>query len=266
MIKIDGSSLSIEDVVRVAREGVGAELAESARQPVERSRELVEQVLRAGKVVYGISTGVGELAHEVISADQAEAMQRNLLRSHAVGVGEPLGEDVVRAIMLLRANALAKGYSGVRAELITFLLEMINRDVLPMIPCRGSVGASGDLAPLAHLALVIMGEGECMRGGARVAAEEALREAGLAPMTLQPKEGLALINGTQLMAALGCLVVKDAEILLKNALIAGAMSFEGGEHAPPAGRQRDHRLSQELPEGAGRLHAAVHSAGVRGGS
>ena len=226
MIKIDGSSLSIEDVVRVAREGVGAELAESARQPVERSRELVEQVLRAGKVVYGISTGVGELAHEVISADQAEAMQRNLLRSHAVGVGEPLGEDVVRAIMLLRANALAKGYSGVRAELITFLLEMINRDVLPMIPCRGSVGASGDLAPLAHLALVIMGEGECMRGGARVAAEEALREAGLAPMTLQPKEGLALINGTQLMAALGCLVVKDAKLLLKNALIAGAMSFE----------------------------------------
>ena len=226
MIEIDGASLSIEDVMRVARDGVEVALADSALDGIVRSRKFVEQVLADGEAVYGITTGVGELANRVISPDQAQTLQRNLIHSHAVGVGEPFGEDVVRGIMLLRANALAKGYSGVRADLIRFLLDMLNCGVCPRIPQRGSVGASGDLAPLAHLALVIMGEGECISNGRRVPARAVLDEAGLAPMTLQPKEGLALINGTQVMAALGCLVVTDAASLLKSALIAGAMSME----------------------------------------
>jgi len=226
MTKIDGESLTIEDVVRVARGDERVDLAERATDRIARSREFVERTLAAGDRVYGITTGVGELADHVISPDEAEVLQRNLVRSHAVGVGEPFGRDIVRAIILLRANALAKGYSGVREELIRFLLELLNRGVCPRIPIRGSVGASGDLAPLAHLALVIIGEGECIRNGARAASADVLAEAGLAPMTLQPKEGLALINGTQIMAALGCLVVTDAGSLLKSALIAGAMSLE----------------------------------------
>ncbi len=226
MIKIDGASLTIEDVARVGRGQISVVLDPAALSAIRSSRGLVKRAVADGREVYGITTGVGELANRLISPDQGEALQRNLIRSHAVGVGEPLGQDVVRAIILLRANALAKGYSGVRVELIQFLLELLNRNIIPRIPERGSVGASGDLAPLAHLSLVIMGEGECMVDGVRRPAAAALEAAGLAPMTLQPKEGLALINGTQLMCGLGCLIVTDAAVLLKSALIAGAMSLE----------------------------------------
>jgi histidine ammonia-lyase len=226
MIRIDGETLTIEQVVAVARDGAAVALADSAQAGIAASRKLVEDILADGRAVYGITTGVGELASTVITADQAAELQRNLLRSHAVGVGKPLADDVVRAMILLRANALAKGFSGVREDLITFLIELLNRNIIPRIPAQGSVGASGDLAPLAHLSLVVIGEGECMVAGQRTPAADVLAEAGLEPLTLEPKEGLALINGTQLITALGVLAVRDAGQLVKAAQIASAMSLE----------------------------------------
>jgi histidine ammonia-lyase len=193
---------------------------------VAKSREFVESILKENRVVYGITTGVGELVKTLISPKESEILQKNLVRSHAVGVGRPFPEDVVRGMVLLRANALAKGYSGVRKELIPFLVELLNRKVFPFVPSQGSVGASGDLAPLAHLALVIIGEGECLKDGKRIPSLEILREKKLKPLKLQAKEGLALINGTQAMASLGCLAVSEAELLMKNAQIAGALSLE----------------------------------------
>ncbi len=226
MIRIDGKTLTIDQVVDVARHAAPVGLADAARPGIAASRALVEQIVAEGQAVYGITTGVGELAQTVISADQIVEMQRNLIRSHAVGVGQPLDDDVVRAMILLRANALAKGLSGVREELISFLIELLNRNVIPRIPAQGSVGASGDLAPLAHLALVVIGEGECMVAGQRTPAADVLAQVGLEPLILEPKEGLALINGTQLITALGVLAVRDAAQLVKTAQIASAMSLE----------------------------------------
>jgi histidine ammonia-lyase len=226
MIRIDGKTLTIDQVVDVARHAAPVGLADAARPGIAASRALVEQIVAEGQAVYGITTGVGELAQTVISADQIVEMQRNLIRSHAVGVGQPLDDDVVRAMILLRANALAKGLSGVREELIFFLIELLNRNVIPRIPAQGSVGASGDLAPLAHLALVVIGEGECMVADQRTPAADVLAQVGLEPLTLEPKEGLALINGTQLITALGVLAVRDAAQLVKTAQIASAMSLE----------------------------------------
>ncbi len=226
MIRIDGKTLTIDQVVDVARHAAPVGLADGARPGIAASRALVEQIVAEGQAVYGITTGVGELAQTVISADQIVEMQRNLIRSHAVGVGQPLDDDVVRAMILLRANALAKGLSGVREELIFFLIELLNRNVIPRIPAQGSVGASGDLAPLAHLALVVIGEGECMVADQRTPAADVLAQVGLEPLTLEPKEGLALINGTQLITALGVLAVRDAAQLVKTAQIASAMSLE----------------------------------------
>jgi histidine ammonia-lyase len=226
MIRIDGKTLTIDQVVDVARHAAPVGLADGARPGIAASRALVEQIVAEGQAVYGITTGVGELAQTVISADQIVEMQRNLIRSHAVGVGQPLDDDVVRAMILLRANALAKGLSGVREELISFLIELLNRNVIPRIPAQGSVGASGDLAPLAHLALVVIGEGECMVAGQRTPAADVLAQVGLEPLILEPKEGLALINGTQLITALGVLAVRDAAQLVKTAQIASAMSLE----------------------------------------
>jgi histidine ammonia-lyase len=226
MIRIDGKTLTIDQVVDVARHAAPVGLADGARPGIAASRALVEQIVAEGQAVYGITTGVGELAQTVISADQIVEMQRNLIRSHAVGVGQPLDDDVVRAMILLRANALAKGLSGVREELISFLIELLNRNVIPRIPAQGSVGASGDLAPLAHLALVVIGEGECMVADQRTPAADVLAQVGLEPLTLEPKEGLALINGTQLITALGVLAVRDAAQLVKTAQIASAMSLE----------------------------------------
>jgi len=226
MITIDGNSLTIEDVVSVARDYKKVALSKTCLPAIEKSRAFVERLLKENRVVYGITTGVGELAHTFISPADAETLQINLVRSHSTSVGEPFSEDVVRGIILLRANALAKGYSGVRLELIRYLLDLLNKQVCPYIPCKGSVGASGDLSPLSHLALVVIGEGECLVEGKRVPSGEVLEEKGIKPLTLKAKEGLALINGTQVMSSLGCLVVHEAGILLKNAQIAGAMSLE----------------------------------------
>ncbi len=226
MIEIDGSSLTIQAVVSVSKARERVALAERALRAIQESRDFVEKLSKEGRAVYGVTTGVGELAQRVVSTSDLERLQLNLVRSHATGVGEPLDEDIVRATMLLRANALAKGYSGGRQELITFLLELLNRGVYPYIPSRGSVGASGDLVPLAHLALVIVGEGECLRDGKRQPSSAALEAVGLAPMTLASKEGLALTNGTQVMAASGCLLAAQSNVLVRSAQIAGAMSLE----------------------------------------
>ena len=176
--------------------------------------------------VYGVNTGFGDLATVRVGQDQLRDLQRNLLRSHAVGVGDPLSADVVRAVLLLRANTLAAGHSGVRVATIGLLLELLNNDVVPVIPAHGSVGASGDLAPLAHAALVLIGEGEALIGGQRMSGAEALRRKGLSAIELGPKEGVALINGTQVMTAIGCLALHDAEVLASTADVVGAMSAE----------------------------------------
>ena len=198
----------------------------TARERMAASRAVIDRVVASGETVYGVTTGFGDLADVRISPEQTATLQRNLVRSHAAGVGEPLPEEVVRAMLVLRVNALAVGLSGVRPELADLLVAMLNAGVHPHIPSRGSVGASGDLAPLAHLALVVIGEGEAEVGGRRLAGAEALAAAGLEPMELQAKEGLALLNGTQLMAALGALAAADARQLVIAADVVGAMSLE----------------------------------------
>lgn len=226
MIRIDGNSLTMEEVNRAARRFEPVGMSESGRRQVEASRIVVERLLNSEKPVYGISTGFGDLSRIWISPAEREKLQRNLILSHAAGVGEYLPEDVVRAAMLLRANSLAKGYSGIRPETMDMLLDMLNRRVCPAVPCKGSVGASGDLSPLSHIALVMMGEGKAIVGGRCVTGAEALAAAGLQPVTFGGKEGLALINGTQIMTAIGALVWQDAGELLKAADIAAAMSLE----------------------------------------
>lgn len=225
-ILLDGERLTLDDVEWVARQGEGAALDPAARPKVEAARRVIESALADGRPIYGVSTGFGPLSDVFVGATDREALQRNLLRSHAVGVGDPIGEAETRATVLLRANVLAKGYSGVRPEVIDLLCELLNRGVHPIIPERGSVGASGDLAPLAHLALVLIGEGEARHRGERVPGAEALRRAGLAPLTLKAKEGLALINGTCGLTGIGALALNRAGRLVRLADLAGAMTLE----------------------------------------
>lgn len=225
-IRLDGSSLTIEDVVAVARDGARVELDDSCRPRLAASRKVVDGLLESDRAVYGITTGYGELARIRIDPDDNEALQRNLVRSHAVGVGDPLPTDVVRAAMLIRANTLAKGYSGVREAVVTTLLDMLNAGVHPIVPAKGSLGASGDLAPLAHLTLPMVGEGRAEYDGNLVPGAKAMTAAGVDTMTLQAKEGLALLNGTAFMAALGALAIDDGWSLLLDAQVAGAMSLE----------------------------------------
>jgi len=223
---IDGESLTIDELVRVARHGEQVELSEAALDGILASRDVIESALRGHKTVYGVNTGFGDLADVTIEADDVAKLQVNLIRSHSVGVGDPFSEEVVRGMMLLRANALAKGFSGVRLDLIETLLEMLNNGVTPVVPQKGSVGSSGDLAPLAHMALVLIGEGNATFDGKTYSGAEAMQKAGITPICLQAKEGVALINGTQPMCALGALVVYDALELVRNSSIAAAMSLE----------------------------------------
>ncbi len=234
-LEIYGDRLRLEDIERVARGEVAeVRLAAEARERVEAARAFVERIVEERRVVYGITTGFGALAHVVIPPDRIRELQANLIRSHASGVGAPLPVDEVRAITLLRANVLALGHSGVRPAVIDLLLELLNRGVHPVIPERGSVGASGDLAPLSHLALVMMGEGEAFYGGERLPGGEALRRAGLEPLTLEAKEGLALNNGTQAHTGIGALALLAAERAVDTAEVAGAMSLEGLRGTPDA--------------------------------
>ena len=226
MIPIDGQSMTLEAMARVALEHETVELAGDARKRVLESRGVIERALESGSAIYGVTTGFGKLSDIRIPHDEIRQLQTNLLRSHACGVGDLLSESEVRAAILLRANSLAKGYSGVRPEIIESLLDMLNRNVVPAVPSRGSVGASGDLAPSAHMALVMIGEGEAFYGGERLHGAEALKRAGMPLLQLQAKEGLSLLNGTQFMAAVGGLALVRAASLVDTADVAASLSLE----------------------------------------
>jgi len=228
-VVLDGTTLELEQVEAVARRCARVALDPAARERVARTRAGIEARLAAGEVIYGVNTGFGRLADVRIPAEDLARLQLNLLRSHACGVGEPFPEDVTRAMLLLRANVLAGGYAGVRPEVVDHLLEMLNRGVHPVVPARGSVGASGDLAPLAHLALVLVGEGQARLEGELLPGADALFRAEIAPLVLAPKEGLALINGTQVMAADAALALLDAERLVAAADAVAAMSVDALE-------------------------------------
>jgi histidine ammonia-lyase len=218
--------LTLARLEAVARGAAPRRLDGTARERIRAARRVVEDAVARGEAVYGVTTGIGELAGVRIAPADAERLQLNLLRSHAVGAGEPLPDEVVRAMMLLLAASLARGHSGVRTELVELLLACLERGVVPVVPSRGSVGSSGDLAPLAHLGLVLVGEGEATFEGRRQGGAEGLRAAGLEPLRLTAKEGLALINGTHLMAAVGALAVTDAGRVLSAATVACALSLE----------------------------------------
>ncbi len=222
---ISGDRLTVDDVVTVAN-GRLVQLDPAVLPRIERSRAAVEELVARGEVVYGITTGFGRFKDRIISPDQVSQLQVNLVRSHAVGVGPELPEDVVRAMMLVRANTLALGYSGVRPQVIELLLAMLNRGVHPCVPSQGSLGASGDLAPLAHLVLVMIGEGEAIYKGERMNGRSALEAAGLQPVQLAAKEGLALLNGTTFMVGMGALLVRRAINLALTADVAACLSLE----------------------------------------
>ena len=223
LVTLDGNSLSIPDVVAVARREAEVAIDAEARRRLEASRRTVEAALAQGRTIYGVNTGFGKLAHVRIAPDKLRQLQVNLIRSHAAGVGDPLSDDAVRAMMLLRANVLLRGTSGVRPAIPDLLVAMLNRGVVPTVPSQGSVGASGDLAPLSHLALALLGEGE---DGAE------LREAGLEPITLEAKEGIAFVNGTQAQTGSAALLVHDAWTLWYAAHAAAAMSLEAVRGTP----------------------------------
>lgn len=240
MVIVTGDRLSVEQVHAVAAGGEHVHLAEEALHTMLESRAVVELLAAGGTAVYGVNTGVGLLADVRISAGELEQLQRNIVRSHAVGVGPLLDSAVVRAMMLIRANVLAKGFSGIRPIVAERLCDLLNSRVTPCVPSRGSAGASGDLAPLAHMALALMGEGEAELGGARLPGAEALSRAGIEPLTLQAKEGISLVNGTQAMLAIGCLALLEAETLALTADLVCAMSLDGLRGTPRAFDPRIH--------------------------
>ncbi|RXK50045.1 histidine ammonia-lyase [Halorientalis pallida] len=229
-VTVDGETLTVEDVFAVAREDEAVAIDDDAREAVRAARERVADLLDSEDAVYGVNTGFGDLVTERIPREELDRLQVNLVRSHAAGVGRELAREEVRAMMLARLNTLVKGYSGVREVVVDHLTELLNEGIHPVVPSRGSLGASGDLAPLAHMALVLIGEGEAdVQGDAgveRLRGGEALATARLDPLDLAPKEGLALINGTQLTAGLGALLVHDAERAVRAADIAGALTTE----------------------------------------
>ena len=267
-LHLTGNDLTFADVSSVVYDRQPVILSSEARHAVERAREVVEVLMDRPQPVYAVSTGVGKLSDVRIDPHQARELQVNLLRSHAVGVGEPLSEQETRAMMLLRANSLAKGFSGVRPALIDALCEMLNRGVHPVVPSQGSVGASGDLAPLAHLALVLIGEGEAVyapstRGrkarragesgeGARVSGAQALRRAEIKPLVLEAKEAISLINGTQAMLAVGSLALMNARTMVESADVIGALSLDALRGTDVA---FDARIHQVRPH-AGQIRTA----------
>ena len=251
---LNGQPLTLAEVEAVALTALPVTIAPAALERVAASRQLIESILAEGETVYGVNTGFGKLADVRIPTGSLAQLQTNLVRSHAGGVGQPLSEAEARAMLLLRANVLAKGFSGCRPALVERLVALLNRGVHPVIPEKGSVGASGDLAPLAHLALVVIGEGEAFYRGERMAGAEALRHAGLEPMALEAKEGLALLNGTQAMTAVGGLAVARARRVAQLADLAGAMSLEALMGTPAA---FDERIQQARPH-AGQIAVGAH--------
>ena len=261
-VLLTGAGLTVAEVEAVARGGVTVRLEEGARVRMDEARAIVERLVAAGDVVYGITTGFGDLASTYIPPADARQLQDNLLVSHAVGVGAPLPRDVVRAMLLLRANTFALGHSGCRPLLVDRLLAFLAAGVHPVVPAQGSVGASGDLAPLAHLALPLIGRGEVELGGQIMPALLALREVGIEPITLEAKEGLALLNGTQLMSAQGALLLADADRLARTASVAAAQSVEAllGTDVPFAAA---YQLARPHP---GQVHVAAEMRHLLRGS
>ena len=261
-MQLNGQMLTLTEIVPVAFGDAPVQISPSARPRILASRKVVEDIIARGTVVYGVSTGFGKLSDVRIQHDHLGELQLNLVRSHACGIGNPLSEPEVRAMMLLRANVLALGLSGIRFEIIEMLCKMLNRRVCPVVPEKGSVGASGDLAPLAHLALSLIGEGEAFFQGERMESREAFRVAGLEPVELQAKEGLALLNGTQAMHAVGGLALLRAKRLSRVADVSGAMSLEALKGTPAA---FDPRLQDARPH-PGQKAVAKHLLSILEGS
>ena len=262
---LDGRSLTIAALRRVAEGGAPPALAPAARAHMAETRAVVDALVAGGAVVYGVTTGFGKLSDVAIAPGRLRDLQRNLVRSHAAGVGPPLPVGEVRAMMLLRANVLARGHSGARPELAELLLGMLAVGVHPVVPEQGSVGASGDLAPLAHLALVLQGEGEAEVGGERLPGAVALGRAGLAPLVLEPKEGLALINGTQAHTAVAALALADALACWQTAHAAGAMTLDALMGTPDAFDPRLHEARGQVgqTESAAILRALLAGSEIR---
>jgi histidine ammonia-lyase len=263
---LDGRSLTVADVVRVARDpAVRVAVAAPARQRLLESRRQVDAAIASGQTIYGINTGFGKLANVRVAPAHLDQLQANLIRSHAAGVGTPFPAPVVRAILLLRANVLLRPTSGVRPELVDALVALLNAGVVPLVPAQGSVGASGDLAPLSHIALAMMGEGHVLRSGTASPADGALREAGIAPFRFAPKEGISFINGTQAQTALLALLVHDARVLWRTAVGAAAMSLEAlrGTPAPLDPRIHEARPHRGQIETAALMRALLEESEIR---
>jgi histidine ammonia-lyase len=260
-------ALSLAEVERVATVGpaVRLRLDEDARVRIEAARAIVDAAVREQRVVYGITTGFGALSDVIIPPDRIRELQVNLIRSHSAGIGEPLPEHETRAVMLLRASVLALGHSGVRPDVVQLLLDCLNHGIHPVIPSRGSVGASGDLAPLSHLALVLIGEGEAVLGGERMDGAVALDRCGLKPLVLEAKEGLALNNGTQVHTAIGVLALLRAERALETLEVAGAMSLEGLRGTPDAFAAEIHAIRPQRGQSitAARLRTLLADSQIR---
>ena len=261
-MELNGEQISLVQLAAVASGGEAVHITDLARPRILASRKLIEQIIERDAVVYGVNTGFGKLADVRIGRHELRQLQLNLVRSHACGIGNLLSEPEVRAMMLLRANVLALGLSGVRCEVIELLCEMLNRRIYPVVPEKGSVGASGDLAPLSHLALSLVGEGEALFEGRRMSSAEALRRARLTPLELEAKEGLALLNGTQAMHAVGGLALLRGQRLARVADVAGAMSLEALKGTPTA---FDLRLQNARPH-PGQKVVAEHLLSLMDGS
>jgi histidine ammonia-lyase len=262
MLELRGQRLTLEEITTVARGQERVSLSADASARMQASRSVVEQIVAENRTVYGVNTGFGKLSDVRIDPGQLRELQLNLVRSHSCGLGNPLSEAEARAMLLLRANVLACGLSGARPVVAETLVAMLERGVTPVIPEKGSVGASGDLAPLAHLALAAIGEGEAFYKGERLAGSEALKRAGIEPLQLEVKEGLSLLNGTQAMGAVGALALHCAERVARLADVAGAMSLEALKGTPVA---FDERIHQARPH-AGQLAVAAHLRDLLSGS
>ncbi len=264
-IPVDGNSLSIQDVVTVARRGTRVEITDEAIDRMNASRVLIDRLASGDAPIYAVNTGVGLLANVRIPREDLDQLQRNVIRSHSAGVGDPLARDVVRAMMLIRANVLAKGLSGIRPLVAERLCDLLNNGVTPVVPSQGSVGASGDLAPLAHMALVLIGEGEAEFRGTIYPGAQALSLAGIETIDLHPKEGISLINGTQAMLAIACLELDAAETLTDTADVLCAMTLDALRGTP---RAFDPRIHEARPhpgqmETAQRLRLLLQGSEIR---
>jgi histidine ammonia-lyase len=265
-LQLDGNHLTITETSSIARAHTAeVTLTTAALERMNASRAVVDRLAAGEAPIYAVNTGVGKLADVGIPREDLERLQRNVIRSHCAGVGPPLAREVVRAMMLIRANVLAKGFSGIRPLVAESICALVNRGVTPVVPSQGSVGASGDLAPLAHMAMVLIGEGEAEFEGATLAGAEALRRAGIEPLTLQPKEGISLINGTQAMLAIACLELEAAQVLMESADVVCAMTLEGLRGTPRAFDERIHsaRPHPGQMESAARFRRLLEGSAIR---